>query len=78
MPACASAEFKGHLRLHERGRREVLRGFCFFLYRQCHISKRISRQATPPTRMITTLKSDGHGAQEVFGATWLEGRYSRE
>ena len=31
-------------------------------------------QATPPTRMITTLKSDGHGAQEVYGAPQLKHR----
>ncbi|CAK9054708.1 Hypothetical protein SCF082_LOCUS29669 [Durusdinium trenchii] len=30
-------------------------------------------EATPPTRMITTLKSDGHGAQEVFGE-WIINR----
>jgi len=30
-------------------------------------------EATPPTRKITTLKSDGHGAQEVFGE-WIINR----
>ena len=58
----------GHLHLHECGGGEVLRGLASRLAPRASRLAPCAGQATPPTRVITTLQSDGRGGKETFGA----------